>query len=159
MPIRVRWRSKEYIGIGLLLFGMCAVLQLFLIIIGQYALGIGNYFVVILIPIGMTLAIFYAAMIIFESYAQVERREKLRSQFRKSKLDVSGLNQFLNFPITKPLIIIFLVFLPVFFISFYICTLFMNSTISFLTAENISTIICLLIANLIEKSYGKVQRY
>ena len=159
MPIRVRWRSKEYIGIGLLLFGMCAVLQLFLIIIGQYALGIGNYFVVILIPIGMTLAIFYAAMIIFESYAQVERREKLRSQFRKSKVDLSGLKQFLNFPITKPLIIIFLVFLPVFFISFYICTLFMNSTISFLTAENISTIICLLIANLIEKSYGKVQRY
>ena len=159
MPIKVRWRSKEYIGIGLLLLGMSAVLQLFLIIIGQYALGIGNYFVVILIPIGMTLAVFYAAMIIFESYAQVERREKLRSQFRKSKVDLSGLKQFLNFPITKPLIIIFLVFLPVFFISFYVCTLFMNATISFLTAENISTIICLLIANIIEKSYGKVQRY
>jgi len=159
MPIKVRWRSKEYIGIGLLLLGMSAVLQLFLIIIGQYALGIGNYFVVILIPIGMTLAVFYAAMIIFESYAQVERREKLRSQFRKSKVDLSGLKQFLNFPITKPLIIIFLVFLPVFFISFYVCTLFMNATISFLTAENISAIICLLIANIIEKSYGKVQRY
>jgi hypothetical protein len=107
----------------------------------------------------MTLAVFYAAMIIFESYAQVERREKLRSQFRKSKVDLSGLKQFLNFPITKPLIIIFLVFLPVFFISFYVCTLFMNATISFLTAENISAIICLLIANIIEKSYGKVQRY
>lgn len=159
MPIRVHWKSKEYIGIGLLLLGMSAVLQLFLIIIGQYALGIGNYFVVILIPIGMTLAVFYAAMIIFESYAQVERREKLRSQFRKSKVDLSGLKQFLNFPITKPLIIIFLVFLPVFFISFYACTLFMNATISFLTAENISAIICLLIANIIEKSYGKVQRY
>lgn len=159
MPIRVHWKSKEYIGIGLLLLGMSAVLQLFLIIIGQYALGIGNYFVVILIPIGMTLAVFYAAMIIFESYAQVERREKLRSQFRKSKVDLSGLKQFLNFPITKPLIIIFLVFLPVFFISFYVCTLFMNATISFLTAENISAIICLLIANIIEKSYGKVQRY
>jgi hypothetical protein len=159
MPIRVRWRSKEYIGIGLLLLGMCGVLQLFLIFIGQYVLGIGNYFVVILIPIGMTLAIFYAAVIIFESYAQVERREKLRSQFRKSKVDLSRIKQILNFPITKPLIIIFMVFLPVFFISFYVCTLFMNNTISFLTAENISAIICLLVANFIEKSYGRVQRY
>jgi hypothetical protein len=159
MPIRVRWRSKEYIGIGLLLLGMCGLLQLFLIFIGQYALGIGNYFVVILIPIGMTLAIFYAAMIIFESYAQVERREKLRTQFRKRKVNLSKTQQILNFPITKPVIIIFLVFLPVFFISFYVGTLFMNITISFLTAENISAIVCLLIANLIEKNYGKVQRY
>jgi hypothetical protein len=159
MPIRVRWRSKEYLGIGLLLLGMCGVLQFLLIIIGQYVLGIGNYFVVILIPIGMTLAIFYAAMIIFESYAQVERREKLRSQFRKSKVESSKTKQILNFPITKPVIIIFAIFLPVFFISFYICTLFMNITISFLTAENVGAIICLLIANLIEKSYGKVQRY
>jgi hypothetical protein len=159
MPIRVRWRSKEYIGIGLLLLGMCGVLQLLLIFIGQYFLGIGNYFVVILIPIGITLAIFYAALIIFESYAQVERREKLRSQFRKLKVDLSRIKQFLNFPITKPLIIIFLVFLPIFFICFYIGTLFLNNTISFLTAENISAIVCLLIANLIEKSYGRVQRY
>lgn len=159
MPIRVRWKSKEYIGIGLLLLGMCGVLQLLLIIIGQYLLGIGNYFVIILIPIGMTLAIFYAAIIIFESYAQVARREKLRSQFRKSKVEISRIKQFLNFPITKPLIIIVVVFFPIFFISFYVCTLFMNNTISFLTAENISAIICLLVANFIEKSYGRVQRY
>ncbi|MFX0030739.1 MAG: hypothetical protein ACFE8B_16115 [Candidatus Hermodarchaeota archaeon] len=159
MPIRIRWRSKEYIGIGLLLLGMCGVLQLLLIFIGQYALGIGNYFVVILIPIGTTIAIFFAAMIIFESYAQVERREKLRTQFRKSKMDSSRIRQFLNFPITKPVIIIFAVFIPIFFISFYICTLFLNNTIAFLTAENFSAIVCLLIANLIEKSYGRVKRY
>ena len=159
MPIRIRWKSKEYIGIGLLLLGMCGVLQLFLIYIGQYFLGIGNYFVVILIPIGITIATFFAAMIVFESYAQVERREKLRSQFRKSKTYSSKVKQFLNFPITKPLIIIFAVFLSIFFITFFICTLFLNNTISFLTAENTSAIICLLIANLIEKNYGRVQRY
>jgi hypothetical protein len=159
MPIRIRWRSKEFIGIGLLLLGMCGILQLLLIFIGSYFLGIGNYFVVILIPIAITIAIFFAAMIIFESYAQVGRREKLRSQFRKSKEDMSRLQQFLNFPITKPLIIIFAIFIPIFFICFYICTLFLNNTIAFLTAENFSAIVCLLIANLIEKSYGRVQRY
>ena len=159
MPIRIRWKSKEYFGIALLLLGMCGILQLFFIYIGQYFLEIGNYFVVILVPLGITLATFYASIIIFESYAQVERREKLRSQFRKSKTFSSKLKQFLNFPVTRPLIIIFAIFTPIFFISFYICILFLNNTISFLTAENISAIICLLIANLIEKNYGRVRRY
>ncbi|MFW9877004.1 MAG: hypothetical protein ACFFG0_28245 [Candidatus Thorarchaeota archaeon] len=159
MPIRIRWKSKEYFGIALLLLGMCGIIQLFFIYIGQYFLAIGNYFVVILIPIGITLATFYASIIIFESYAQVERREKLRSQFRKSKTYSSRLKQILDFPITKPLIIIFGIFTPIFFMTFFICTLFMNNTISFLTAENFSAIICLLIANLIEKNYGRVKRY
>ena len=70
MPIRIRWKSKEYFGIGLLLLGMCGFLQLFFIFIGQYFLEIGNYFVVILVPLGITLALFYASVIIFESYAQ-----------------------------------------------------------------------------------------
>jgi len=102
MPIRIRWKSKENLGIGLLLLGMCGIIQLFFIFIGQYFLEIGNYFVVILIPLGITVALFFATMIIFESYAQVERREKLRSQFRKSKITISKLKKILNFPVTKP---------------------------------------------------------
>jgi len=77
MPIRIRWKSKENLGIGLLLLGMSGIIQLLFIFIGQYFLEIGNYYVVILIPIGITVAIFFATMIIFESYAQIERREKL----------------------------------------------------------------------------------
>jgi hypothetical protein len=142
-----------------MLLGMCGLIQLFLIYICQYFLGIGNYFVVVLIPIGTTCATFFAAIIIYESYAQVERREKLRTQYRKSKSYISMLNQILNFPITKPLLIIFITFIPLFFITFYIGTTFLNNTISFLSAEIVSSIICLLVANLIEKKYGRVQRY
>ncbi|KKM98427.1 hypothetical protein LCGC14_1157980 [marine sediment metagenome] len=159
MPIRIRWKSKEYFGIGLLLLGMCGMLQLFFIFIGQYFLEIGNYFVVILIPLGMTVANFFAAIVIFESFAQVERREKLRSQFRKSKIDVSNLEKFLNFPVTKPLIIVSIIFVSFFFTTFYISATFLPNTISFIVAENTSAIICLLIANLIEKKYGRVQRF
>ncbi|MHA1913312.1 MAG: hypothetical protein ACW986_12150 [Promethearchaeota archaeon] len=159
MPIRVRWKSKEYIGIGLLLFGMCGMFQLFFILVGQYFLGIGNYFVVIFIPIGATLAMFLASIIIFESYAQVERREKLRSQFRKTKIDLSMVKQILEFPITKPLLIVFIVFLTIFFITFYISMIFLDELLSFLIAENVSAIISLLIANLIEKNFGRIQRY
>jgi len=135
------------------------MLQLFFIFIGQYFLEIGNYFVVILIPLGMTVANFFAAIVIFESFAQVERREKLRSQFRKSKIDVSNLEKFLNFPVTKPLIIVSIIFVSFFFTTFYISATFLPNTISFIVAENTSAIICLLIANLIEKKYGRVQRF
>lgn len=159
MPIRIRWKSKENLGIGLLLLGMCGIIQLFFIFIGQYFLEIGNYFVVILIPLGITVAIFFATMIIFESYAQIERREKLRSQFRKSKITISKLKKILNFPITKPLIIVFAVFSSFFFITFFISNSFLDNTFSFIIAENLSAVVCLLIANFIEKSYGKVQRY
>ena len=159
MPIRIRWKSKEYFGIGLLLLGMCGMFQLFFIFVGQYFLGIGNYIVVILLPIGIWGALFFASTIIFESYAQVERREKLRSQFKKSGSKISTAEKFLKFPITKPLIIIFGLFIVFFFSSYFISYLFVNVTLSFLIAENISAIICLLVANLIEKNYGRIRRF
>ena len=158
MPIRIRWKSKEYFGIGLLLLGMCGMFQLFFIFVGQYFLGIGNYLVVILLPIGIWAALFFATTIIFESYAQVERREKLRSQFKKSGSKHSTVTKFLKFPITKPMLIIFILFNAFFFSSFFICYLFLNSTLSFLLAENISAIVCLLVANLIERNYGRITR-
>ncbi|MFW9783986.1 MAG: hypothetical protein ACFFFB_17000 [Candidatus Heimdallarchaeota archaeon] len=159
MPIRVRWISKEYFGIGLLLLGLCGSLQLLFIFMGQYVLGIGNYFIVVLIPLGITLAIFFSSIIIYESYAEVERREKLRSQFRKSKTSESIIRKFLDFPITKPILITFVTFTAFFFIAFYVCIIFLNNALSFLFAENISAIICLLIANLIEKNYARIQKY
>ena len=159
MPLRIRWLSEEFFGIALLLLGMCGMFQLFFIFIGQYLLSIGNYFVVILIPIGITVALFFSTIIIFESYAQVERREKLKSQFKKSRGKRSKLRIFLDFPITKPLLITCIIFLATFFSSYYICVLFLNNAVSFLTAENLSAVICLLIANLIEKKYARVQKY
>ncbi|MFX1409650.1 MAG: hypothetical protein ACFFA6_04815 [Promethearchaeota archaeon] len=159
MPIRIRWISKEHFGIAMLLLGMCGMFQVFFIFIAQYLLGIGNYFVVILIPIGITVALFFSTIIIFESYAQVERREKLRSQFQKSKKKRSKLRRFLAFPITKPLLITCVIFIAMFFSSYFICVLFLNQALAFLTAENFSAVICLLIANLIEKKYARVKKY
>jgi len=159
MPIRIRWLSKEYFGIGLLLLSICGIFQLFFIFIGQYFLAMGNHIIVILIPIGIWVALFFATLIIFESYAQVERREKLRSQFRKAIIKSSKLKKFLNFPITKPLLIIFILYNGFFFSIFFICVLFLNNSIAFLLAENLSAVFCLLIANLIEKNYGRVKKY
>lgn len=159
MPIRIRWLSKEYFGIGLLLLGMCGIFQLFFIFIGQYFLAMGSHIIVILIPIGIWIALFFATLLIFESYAQVERREKLRSSFRKAAIKSSKLKKFLGFPITKPLLIVFILFNVFFFSIFFICILLLENSMAFLIAENLSAVICLLIANIIEKNYGRVKRY
>jgi hypothetical protein len=159
MPIRIRWILSEYFGIGLILLGLSGFFQLFFIFIGQYVLQISNYFVVILVPIGVTIAMFYANMIIFESYTQVKRDRMLRTQFKKARDIRSMLRKILDFPITKPLLITSLIFIAVFFSIYYICTSFLNHALSFLTAENFGAVICLLIANLIEKNYAKIQKY
>ena len=159
MPIRIRWTSKEYFGILLLLLGMSGVSQLYFIFIGQYLLAMGSHIIVVLIPIGIWISLFYASLIIFESYAQVERRQKLKSGFQRKSTASTKLKRFLEFPITKPILIVFIFFNIFFFIIFFICATFLTNTMAFLTAEVLSTIFCLLLANLIEKRYGRVKRY
>ncbi|MFX0033903.1 MAG: hypothetical protein ACFFAA_08365 [Promethearchaeota archaeon] len=158
MPIRIRWTSKEYFSTLLLLLGMSGISQLYFIYIGQYFLAIGNHIVAIVIPVGIWVAIFYATLIIFESYAQVERREKLRSRFGKRIGKSSKIKKFLNFPITKPLLIVFIFFNLFFFSTFFISIAFLSNTMAFLTAEILGAIFCLFVANLIERKYGRVRR-
>ena len=159
MPLKIRWSSKEYFGSVLLLLGMSGIFQLLFIFIGQYFLAMGNYIIIVLIPIGIWVALFYATLIIYESYAQVERREKLRTRFLKSKIKSSTLKRFLSIPVTKPLLVIFIFFSFFFFIVFLISIAFFDNTIAFLTAEVLSAVICLLIANLIEKNYGRIKKF
>ncbi|MHA1391002.1 MAG: hypothetical protein ACTSQT_02015, partial [Promethearchaeota archaeon] len=78
MPIRFRWSSKEYIPIALMLLGACGIFQVLFIFLAQFILGVGNYVVVILIPIGTTIALFFGVVIIFESFVQVEKKKKNR---------------------------------------------------------------------------------
>ncbi len=159
MPIKFRWSSKEYISIAFMLFGACGLFQVFFIFVAQYFLRVGNHLVVILIPIGATVALFFGVVIIFESFAQVERKKKLKTQFSKSRQNISKIQKFLHFPIVRPLIIVFPVFICCFFLTYGVCYTFLNKIMSFLIAENLATLISLLIANFIEKKYAKIQRY
>ena len=158
MPIKFRWSSKEYISIAFMLFGACGLFQVFFIFIAQYFLGVGNHLVVILIPLGATVALFFGVVIIFESFAQVERKKKLKSQFSKPR-QISKIQKFLYFPIVRPLIIVFLPFTIIFFSTYGVCYIFLNNIFSFIIAENLATLVSLLIANFIEKKYAKIQRF
>jgi len=159
MPIRFRWTSKEYIPIAFMLFGACGIFQVLFIFLAQYILGVGNYVVVILIPIGTTIALFFGVVIIFESFVQVENRKKFKNQFQKSRLESSKFRKILYFPIIRPIIIVFPVFAVIFISTYGISLIFLDNVIAFLIAENLATLISLLIANLIEKKYAKIKRF
>ncbi len=159
MPIRFRWTSKEYMPIALMLFGACGIFQVLFIFLAQFILGVGNYLVVILIPLGATIALFFGVVIIFESFVQVEKRKKMRSQFQKSRSGASKFRTILYFPIIRPIIIVFPVFAVIFFSTYGISLIFLNSVMAFLISENLAVVISLLIANLIEKKYAKINRY
>lgn len=155
MPIRIKWIKGKFLGLGLMIIGFCGLFQVIYILIAQYVFLIGSVFAVILIPIGATIGLILASVIIFESIADVERRQKIKSQFRKK----SGKERkFFSFPITKPLLLCFLIFTPIYILSFFICSISLNSFQSFIIAENISTISVIFIAYFIERNWAKIKR-
>ena len=107
-------------GIALMLLGGCGGIQLLFIAIAQYILSIGNFIVLILIPTAVTVVLFYGSIIIFESFAEVERDRKLRGQYRKKKIKNKAVIKILEVPIAKPLLITFGIFSCSFLIDTYI---------------------------------------
>ncbi|MGV9172021.1 MAG: hypothetical protein ACOC44_20285 [Promethearchaeia archaeon] len=159
MPIRIRWASKEYLGIALMLLGGCGLIQLFIILFSQFVLNVRNYLVITVIPIGSILAIFFGCIIIYESFAQVKRRKNLKNQFRKSNIENKTIRKIVEFPVSKPLLLTLLFFSILYLVSYFIANIFLNNILSFIIGENVATIGCLLIANLLEKNYARVRRY
>jgi hypothetical protein len=159
VPIRIRWKSGDYFPLALMMFGLCGLFQLIYIFITQYFLNIGNYFVIIIVPIAVSAALFYASKIIFESFAQVERRKKLKNQFKKTKRNERKFSKILKFPLVKPLLITFGIFTGLFIGGYIICILYLNSILSFIIAENLGAIVCLVFADYFEKNYAKIKRF
>ena len=158
MPLKIRWVQKDYLGITLMLFGACGLFQALIIFIAQYFFRIGNYLVIILIPVGVTIALFFCTTIIYDSFSQVERRKKVSKQFQKFR-QRKKVQQILLFPIVKPILIVIIVFNAVFFTAYFISYIFLTNIYSFIIAENLATITCLLTANAIERNYAKVVKY
>ncbi len=159
MPLKIRWVKREYFGIALMLFGLCAIFQAFYIFIAQYFLSIGNYLVIIIIPIGIIFALFYCSIIIYESYAQVQRSRKIKRGFAKKIIEKVRFRKFLEAPVVRPLLIIFAIFSVFFFPSYFISIIWFNNIYSFIIAEVMGAIGCIFAANIIERHYAKIQRY
>ena len=158
MPLNIRWKSKEYLCFGLILLGACGLFQTLFIFFAQVFFGVRSYLVLIIIPIGIIAALFYGTIIIFESYAQVRRRKRLRNQFQAKK-EQELYKKVLNFPVTKPLLILIFSFFLFFLMSYGISIVFLNAQGAFVIGENIAAILFLLLSNGIEKYYARVRRY
>ena len=159
MPLKIRWSSKEYISIALLLLGGCGLLQVLFIAISQYFLSVGNYLVITIVPLGIIFALYFATLMIYEAFAQVERKDKLKRQYNKSKSYSSKMKAILTNSIVRPLLINFAFFTVIFFVTYFISISFNDNQISFIVAEVTAGILCLLIANYFEKNYAKVRRF
>lgn len=156
MPIRIRWLSGKHLGLAFMIVGLCGLFQVIFIALAQYVFLIGSLFAVYLIPLGAVVGLVLASVIIYESIADVERRKKIKSQFRKKGEKKST---FWSFPITKPIIICLgsfsLMFILVYAISIAAA---LTSFQSFIIAENAATIICIFIAHLVERMWAKIKR-
>jgi hypothetical protein len=155
MPIRIRWNHGKFLGLGLMIIGLCGLFQVIYIILAQYIFLIGSLYAIILIPIGATIGLILSAIIIFEGIAEVDRRRKIKSQFRK-KSDKDS--KFFSLPIVRPLLICFISFTLIYILSFSLSLITLTSLQSFIIAENISTISCIFIANFIERNWAKIKR-
>jgi hypothetical protein len=159
MPLKIRWSSKEYMPTALILLGVCGLFQVLIIAISQYIFYVGNYLIITIIPLGTIAALYFASIMVYEAFAQVERKEKLKRQYFKSGSYSSKIKVFLNNSIARPLLIIFAFFTTFFFITFFISSSLINNQMAFLISEIIAGVVCLLIANYFEKNYAKVRRF
>jgi hypothetical protein len=141
-----------------MLLGGCGLFQTLFIFLAQAVFGVNNYFVLIFIPMGIIAALFYGTVIIFESFAQVRRRKRLRSQFQVRK-EQELYKMFLNFPVTKPLLILMISFSLFFLMSYGITIAFLDGQLAFVIAENVAAVLFLLLSNAIEKYYANIGRY
>lgn len=141
MPIRVQWFKGRYIGLSLFYFGIMGLVQSVLFIpFGQYIMSIGSLYVLILLPLGVTLAMTYSTQILYEGYAQQYSRSR-----RKAKDLLFGMEK----DIFKPIIIISVGFTIIFFIANSLLGT-MESINAFVISENIAAIGVLIIATVLE---------
>jgi len=147
MPIKFNWKRGKNLGIALFLSGISGLIQALIFVpIGQYILKVGSLYVVIFIPIGATLAIMYAMLIIYETNMQNVAR-KYGAITRAPSRSILGFDRELIFSM-----IISLMFFGLIFIITYEITKDSLSPINvFMLSECVGGISVLIIASIIEE--------
>ncbi len=166
MPIKLMWLKGKNLGLGLIFLGIMTLLQVIFIVIAQYGLNIGSKFAVVLIPIGVIIATFYAALVIFESRTEMSQyRGNFQKKHQKSRKKVANKNKFkqfidkINWVYARPLLIISGIFFGGFWITYLILfSLVEDQTIVYVIAENVGAILSLVIATYMETSMHRKTR-
>ena len=160
MPIKLNWIKGKNFGLALIFLGFSTLLQVLFILIAQYALSIGSIYTVVLIPIGVIIATFYATLVIFESKTEMSQyRGKLQKRQYKSKKRTTNKSKFkeiinkVNWVYARPILVISGIFIGGFWLTYLILfSIIENQTIVYIIAENIGAILSLVFATYIETS-------
>lgn len=155
MPIKINWTNAKFLGIALFFLGIMGMVQAFIFIpIGQYTLRVGSWYVLTLVPIGITLAMTYAAQILYEAYLQVRstRSSKYRKKNKMNFLDLEP-------NMIKSALIIVVSFAVSFGIAYGVSSGSLAVINTFIVSENIGAITSLVIASVMEKQLNPQINY
>lgn len=149
MPIKINWTNGKFLGISLFYLGIMGLTQALIFIpIGQYLINVGSLYVVILLPIGISLAMTYATQILYESYIQIKTKKVKKYRSFSSK-PILGFEP----EVIKSMIVIIVSFTAIFGLS-YAISQSLSPINSFVVSENISAIGTLVIASILESQFN-----
>ena len=148
MPIKLNWTRGRNLGLALIFLSLIGFLQIIFIIIAQYAMKVGSQAIVVFVPLGVTLALFYAIIIIFESKTSISKYREARTYLQKKKINAS-FSEKINMALVRPFLMIIIAYGILFGIS-VAATNKLEATISYVISSNIGAIGSLLFAAYIE---------
>ena len=154
MPIKINWTHGKYLGTALLLFGVMGLVQALIFIpIGQYVINVGSVYVVILLPIGVTIAMMYSAQVLYESYLQskIGRRGSYKGENRRG---FAGLEP----EIIKSILMAVISFTIFFFAALGIAGSDMAPINRFVISENVASIGTLIVASIVESQLNPTRK-
>lgn len=162
MPLKVNWLRGRYFGLMLFYLGLCGLCQSLIIMpIGQYVMQIGSIYVLLLLPIGVSIAMTFSSQIIYEIHAknQVRKLKKYKPKKNSSSTIQLPFNISLDKDVFRPIIIVILGFLIIFAFSYSIISSSIEAVNAFVIAENIGAIGVLIIATIMESQLNPSKRY
>ena len=165
MPIKLQWTRGKNLGLALIFLGVMGFVQVIFVTIAQYAMEVGALYYTFLIPIGVTLALFYSTIVIFESSTSMQKYRSSRTYTKKkkstSKMDIQAMVD--KIPIDKaylrPVLIVIIGFSILFGITYLITkdSIDEMSTV-FIVCENVGAIGSLLLATYVEMENSRKAR-
>ena len=147
MPLKIHWSQGRYLGISLIFIAVMGLIQSLVILpFAQYGVDVGSLYVLILLPIVATILLAYSSQILYETYAKSPKK-----RMTGGKKWIVAIRTFLQRELVRPLFIVGVAFLLIFFIVYGIFSPLVYSVNTFVIAENVGTISVLILAVVLEK--------
>ncbi|MHA1729064.1 MAG: hypothetical protein ACTSWY_10070 [Promethearchaeota archaeon] len=139
MPLRITWFKSKYLGIVLFYLGIMGLSQSLIVFLAQYMLLVGSIYILVLLPVGVSVTLTYCAQILFEN----------NSQSRSSRKYKNRPKTILEKKVWEPIIITLLSFIIIFLIGFSVSGN-LGILYSFIIAENAGAIGTLILVSILE---------